>query len=184
MAMSDEKQNGVSAYLTRFLEKQKATGFADLAGLDIAFALPVTQKVLDDILAPVPFPEQIRSFRLRFGGSDLVLFEVGLNLFLFKTTVRVEARVERFVPFPHDPVLTLNLLSGGLLEMGLNVVPLPDWVHVSGRQVRLDLGKLIRDGGNGWLIPLLRDVKVNVGTGAVNITGRLVVPDAATQKDK
>jgi len=178
MAKSNEKQSGVSAYLAQFVEKQKANGFADLAGLDIAFALPVTQKVLDDLLAPVPFPEQIRSFRLRFGGNDLVLFEVGLNLFMFKTTVRVEARVERFVPFPQNPVLTLTLLSGGLLEMGLNVVPLPSWIEVAGRQVRLDLGKLLRDGGNGWLVSLLRDVKVNVGTGAVNITGRVVVPEA------
>lgn len=184
MAKSSEQQTGVSAYLTQFLQKQKANGFADLAGLDVAFAFPLTQKVLDDMLAPVPFPEQIKSFRLRFGGNDLVLFEIGLNLFLFKTTVRVEAKVERFVPFPHDPVLTLTLLSGGLLEMGLNVVPLPDWISVDRRQVRLDLGKLIRDGGNGWLVPLLREVKVNVGTGAVNVTGRVVVPEAARTTEK
>ena len=126
----------------------------------------------------MPFPEQIRGFRLRFAGDDLLVFEVGLNLFLFKTTVRVEARVERYVPFPHDPVLKLTLLSGGLVEMGLNVVPLPDWIRINGREARLDLGKLLRDGSNSWLVPLLSDVKFGVRSGVLNITGRLVVPDA------
>ena len=182
MAKSNKKQDSVSAYLTQFLERQKATGFADLAGLDVSFAVPVTQKVMDDLLAPVPFPEQVRSFRLRFGGNDLILLEVGLNLFMFKPTLRVEAQVDRHIAFPTNPVLTLNLLSGGLVEMGLNVVPLPDWITVAGRQVRLDLGKLIRDGGNGWLMSLLRDVNVYVGTGAVNITGRLAVPETAQER--
>ena len=171
-----QTETHVSRYLSQFVERQKTNGFTDLAGLDVAVSVPVMQAVLDDLLAPVPFPEQISRFRLRFSGDDLIQFEVGLNMFLFKTTVRVEARVERYVPFPHDPVLTLTLLSGGVVEMGLNVVPLPDWINVSGRQVRLDLGKLLRDGKNGWLIPLLRDVKFFVRPGVLHLTGRLSAP--------
>ncbi len=181
MANTDGKQaTAVAEYLDKLGERQKTSGLADFAGLDIALAIPITQTVLDDLLRPVPFPEPVCAFRLRFTGDDLITLEVGLNVFLFKTTVRVEARVERYVPFPRDPVLTLTLLTGGIVEMGLNVIPFPDWIKVEGRQVQLNLGKLLRDSGQEWLVSILRDVKFNVRPGVLNLTGRLVGPGAAT----
>ena len=177
MANTTEKQGALSTFLTWFWERQKTTGLSDLAGLDVAFAVPLTQPVLDDLLAGVPFPDMIRSFRLRFTGDDLILLEVALNLFLFKTTVRVEARVERYVAFPQEPVLKLTVLTRGVVEMLLNAVPLPDWIRVDGQNARLDLGKLLRDSGQEWLISVLRDVKFNVHPGVLHLTGRLVGPE-------
>ena len=50
MAQSGEiNGSGVSGYLDRFWAEQKASGFADLAGTDIAVAIPLTQAVLDDL---------------------------------------------------------------------------------------------------------------------------------------
>lgn len=178
MAETSEKQNALSDFLTWFWERQKATGLADLAGLDIAVSVPITQPVLDDLLRPVPFPDVVRSFRLRFTGQDVIVLEVGLNLFLFKTVIRAEAQVERYVPFPHDPVLKLTLLTRGVVEMGLNVVPLPDWIKIEGQNARLDLGKLLRDSGQEWLISVLRDVKFNVHPGVLHMSGRLVGPES------
>lgn len=178
MAETSEKQSALSKFLAWFWERQKATGLSDLAGLDIALSVPITQPVLDDLLGNVPFPEMIRSFRLRFIGDDLILLEVALNLFLFKTTIRAEARVERYVAFPQEPVLKLTVLTRGVVEMLLNVVPLPDWIKVEGQNARLDLGKLLRDGGQEWLISILRDVRFHVHPGVLHLSGRLVGPEA------
>lgn len=177
MADINEKPKALSDFLTWFWERQKATGLADLPGLDVAFALPITQPVLDDLLRDVPFPDVISSFRLRFTGDDLILLEVGLNLFLLKTIVRAEARVERYVPFPQEPVLKLTVLTRGVIEMLLNVAPLPAWIKVDGQNARLDTGKLLRDSGQEWLISVLRDVRFNVHPGVLHLTGRLVGPE-------
>jgi hypothetical protein len=169
-------ENAVSKYLADFFETQKTNDFKDLEGLDIALAIPLTQAVLDDLLRPVPFPEQVRSFRLRFSGPDLIVLEVGVKVLFFNTTVRIEARVERYVAFPHDPILKLTMLTGGLAELGLNVIPLPDWIQVDGKSVRLDLGYLLRQGKLDWLIKLLRDVRFNVKPGVLNLEAHITAP--------
>ncbi|MBC8137133.1 MAG: hypothetical protein H8F28_14735 [Fibrella sp.] len=179
MADTSEKQSAVSRFLTWFWERQKATGLSDLAGLDVALSIPITQPVLDDLLSDVPFPKMIRSFRLRFTGDDLILLEVAISLFLLNTTIRAEARVERYVPFPQEPVLKLTVLTRGVVEMALNVVPLPDWIKVDGQNARLDLGKLLRDSGQEWLISVLREVRFHVHPGVLHLSGRLVVPEAS-----
>ena len=50
MAETNEKQSALSTFLAWFWERQKATGLSDLAGLDIAFAVPIMQPVLDELL--------------------------------------------------------------------------------------------------------------------------------------
>ncbi len=177
MAETTGKQSALSRFLTWFWERQKATGLSDLAGLDIALAVPITQPVLDDLLRDVPFPKVIRSFRLRFTGEDRIMLEVGLNLVLINTVIRAEAHVERYVAFPQEPVLKLTVLTRGVVEMALNAVPLPEWIRVDGQSARLDLGKLLRDGGQEWLISVLRDVKFNVHSGVLYLSGRLVGPE-------
>lgn len=179
MTETSEKRGKMSSFLTWFWERQKATGLSDLAGLDIAFAVPITQPVLDDLLRDVPFPSVVRSFRLRFTGNDLIVLELGLNLMFINTVVRAEARVERYVPFPQEPVLQLTVLTRGVVEMALNVVRLPEWIKVDGQNARMDLGKLLRDSGQGWLIAVLRDVRFNVHPGVLHLSGRIVGPPQA-----
>jgi hypothetical protein len=174
----------IADFFTRLYERERAEGFPSFAGSTIHVRVPLTQRVVDDLLL-AGRPEDpakrgaVQSMRLVLLGPDHIGYEITVRTFLFTPTFQLEGRVQPVVPFPHDPRIHLTLLTGGLTGALVKAAPLPDWIGLDGRHVTLNIGMLLRRGGLDWLIPLVRSCRVSVQRGVMFWDLELATPEDA-----
>ena len=169
--------------LSAFLDRERAAGFPALAGADLSLAVPITQTVLNDLLAfglaAAPPIDGVSDISVRFAGNDLLAAQATIEKWVFKKTILVEARVERHVPFATNPVLTLTLLTRGVIEMILNVVPLPKWVSIDGSTIKVNLRDILRENGAEEWARFVHELNIFVKPGVAHLTAKITIAEKA-----
>jgi hypothetical protein len=121
---------GTMSLTERVLDEVQA-GLPRLRGAMLHGVLPVQQAVLDDVLPLLPgWPPGLR---VVLGRDQHVQIRYG--------SFHANARLHRLVALPPAPIVTIELASQ-LVALGLRVVPLPPFVHVSGRVVQVRLADI------------------------------------------
>ncbi len=170
--------------LTGLFERERKNGFASFTDTDISIAVPISQKVMDELIAfslasspPIP---AVSDLSVRFAGNDLITVQATVEKWGFRKSLVAEFRVERYIPFWQNPEIVLTLLTSGIIELVLNLVPLPNWVRVEGAKVRIHLGTLFTENNLPELNKLIREVNIAVRAGGANVTVRFCVGAART----
>ena len=170
--------------LQSILLRQQAAGFPDLQGADASITLPVSDRLLNEILAEgVTLPSQVREFQVqsRAGNRIGIRVKVGGSFF---PAVNLTLVIERQPELPASPVLVLKLEMGGLLAMAgpaRFLDSLPPGFHVVDRdRIHVDLAKLAEQRGLGEWLAYFDVMRVETAEGSLILTLRASVRSTPT----
>jgi hypothetical protein len=166
--------------LAALFTRQRGRGFADFRGAQADITLPVSDRLLNEIIAEtLPPSAPIRSLELtsRTGNRIGVRFKLGAAAFL--PPISLTLAIERQPELPASPILVLKLQMGGILSLAGSAMrfleALPPGVRVENDRILLDLPTLLAERGLADLLQYAEQVHVTTIEGAVVVAVRAAV---------
>jgi hypothetical protein len=161
------------APLGRALDQLRASRFADLKGARVSLSIPISQRLLNEIVAAaIPPSAPVRDLTVTPRPSNLLEVRARVSKFDFLPPIKVTVEIEQQPRLPDIP-LSLRLRSfPGLTAIAgtlLSPASLPRGVRLEGEHVLVDVRQLIEHAGYGDLVPLIE--RLHVGTDE----GRLIL---------
>jgi hypothetical protein len=150
--------------LTRILEQLRASRFADVKGSRLSLAIPIGERLLNDIVAAsLPPSLPVRDLTIRPRPANIIQVKARVAKFDFLPPVTVTLEIDQQPRLPDVP-LGLRLRSfPGLTSIAGSVLPpdkLPPGVRLDGERLFVDLRELLDRAGYGDLVPLIERVHV------------------------
>jgi hypothetical protein len=158
--------------LETLLSRLRTTGFSDLRGAHADVTLPVSDRLLNDLIAgSLPASAPVRDVELtsKPGNRIAVRFKVAAASFLpqLKVSLVIEGQPE----LPVSPILVLKLEMGGLLALAGPATrflsALPAGLHFVDDRLYVNLATLLAERGLGELLEYAEHVRVTTAEGAV-----------------
>jgi hypothetical protein len=156
-----------------------ADGFSDITGADASITLPLSKRLLNDLIAAaMPSSIPIRDLdvtplendrfvvRGRFGSSALI------------PTLKLHVAIEQQPVFPASPVFVVRLEGQGVMLFvgrALRMISLPRWLHVEQDRLHVDLRELAVDHRLDRYLNYIDELRVNTvaGTAVLSLRGRV-----------
>lgn len=157
--------------------RQLADGFPDLRGAEAALTLPISERLLNDVLVEIlpssipvsdlhitPEPDDRFAVRFRLGSSMLV------------PRVKITLAIDRQPDLPALPIIVLRLETTGLMTLAGPVLrllnALPAGITVKDDRIHVDVRALAERHPLGAYFDYLDELRVNTVSGAVVLTVR------------
>ena len=161
--------------IERLLRRQLAEGFADVHGAHAAITLPISERLLNELIAEtIPRSAPVTDLRVTPEAGDrfTVRFRVGSSTFL--PHVKVVLAIERQPDLPASPIVVLRLETTGLMMLAGPVLrllnALPAGIAVNDDRIHVDLRALAESRGLAGYLDYLDQLRVNTVSGAVVLT--------------
>jgi hypothetical protein len=165
--------------LQKILMRQQAAGFPDLRGAEASLTLPISDRLLNEILSEgVTLPAQVRELRVHAhaGNRIGVRVKVGAS---FLPAINLTLVIDRQPELPASPVLGLKLELGGLLSLAGPALrfldALPPGIRVDRDRIYVDLAKLAEQRGLESWLAYLDLLHVETAEGSLVVTLRAAV---------
>jgi hypothetical protein len=165
----------VDERLERVLQRQLAEGFPDVRGAQAAVTLPISERLLNEVLAEtIPRSVPVTDLRVTPEAGDrfVVRFRVGSSSLVprLKIVLAIEAQPD----LPALPILVLRLETTGLMMLAGPVLrllnALADGITVKDDRIHVDLRALAERRGIAPYLDFLDQLRVNTVGGAVVLT--------------
>jgi hypothetical protein len=163
--------------LLRLLKQQAAAGFDDLRGAEASITLPVSDRLLNEIITQaLPASAKVRDVEVRAltGNRFGVRAKIGAASFLPPVSLTVV--IDRQPELPASPVLVLRLELGGLLAVAGAAMrffgQLPPGIRIDNDRVYVDLAQLLDKQGLSGLLEHLEELQVSTTQGATILSLR------------
>lgn len=167
----------VDARLERVLRRQLAEGFPDLRGADAAITVPVSERLLNEILAEtIPRSVPVSELHVTPEPDDrfAVQFRVGSSPFI--PLVKITFAIDRQPDLPAFPVIVLRMETPGLMMLAGPVLrllnALPAGMTVKDDRIHVDLRALAERHRLATYLDYLDELRVHTVTGALVLTLR------------
>ena len=163
----------------QLLDRLLADGLSDITGAEASITLPVSKRLLNDLIAAaMPPSAPVRDLdvapldnnrfvvRGRFGSSALL------------PTLKLNLAIDQQPVFPQSPVLVLRLEGPGIMSLAgrvLRMITLPRWLHAEQDRLHVDLGMLAGQYHLDRYIKYVDELRVNTVAGAVVVSLRAKV---------
>jgi hypothetical protein len=163
--------------LEMLLSRLQATRFSDLRGARADVTLPISDRLLNDLIATaLPPSAPVRDLELtsKPGNRIAVRFKVAAASFLppMKVTLVIEGQPE----LPASPILVLKLEMGGLQSLAgpasRFLSALPPGISIIDDRVHVNLATLLAERGLAELLDYAEQVRVTTAEGAVVVAVR------------
>jgi len=163
-------------YFKGLLERQRRENFADIRGATLSAAVPLREVLVNDLLQEFVVARQsdrVRLLRVAFLDKNIVHVKASVRVLFAWPTVDIAAQIENLTNARGAPVLRLQIvpLSGGLLETFLpallSLLPFPESVTVSGRQVDINIHTVFTRRGLDEIAALIKHVEVHSRRGVL-----------------
>jgi hypothetical protein len=155
------------------LQRQQRDGFPDLAGSEVAATIPISDRVLNELIAGLlSNGGKVRDVRLRAEEGNRLTAEIQLAGPRFLPTLAVRIAIEDQPELPARPTLGLRLAGPfGLVGRAASLLPslalLPPGIALDGDRLEIDIRRLLAERGmEGWL-EYLSELRVNTRAGAI-----------------
>lgn len=162
---------GVAApAFVEILHHLQSTGFRDIAGARVAAAIPVSERLINELVAATMPPNlPVREVSVRPEANNR--FSVRLTpraSMLPQLTLKLD--IERQPEFPSSPVLVLRMATmGGLFGLAGAALPLdkmmPPGVRLDGERILVDLRAMAAQHGFADVLQYVRDLRVTTEPG-------------------
>jgi len=163
----------VDERLIRVLEQLRATRFADLAGSRLSLSIPISQRLLNEIVvAAIPPSAPVRDLTVTPAPGNRIQVRGRVAKFDFLPSITVNLEIEQQPGLPDTPLALRVRAFPGLTSMAgslLSPSALPRGVRLEGDRLLIDVRQLLEHAGYGDLLPLIE--RLHVATG----DGRLIV---------
>lgn len=167
----------------RFAElfrRQLASGFEDVRGADASIALPVSERLLNEVIArSIPRSAPVRDLHVKPQAGDQFAVRARIGSSPLLPPISLTLSIDRQPEFPASPVLILRLQMSGLLSLAgfalrfMNA--LPPGIRVEHDRVYVDLRTLLEARHLGSYLDYLNELRVNTVNGAVILSIRATV---------
>jgi hypothetical protein len=160
------------------LRQQQASGFADMAGAQATVSLPLSDRLLNQVIAAnLPPDGVLRHAELRVHAGERLTLRVTLAKPSFLPPLNVNLHIERQAQLPDSPVIVLKVSgAGGLMAMAGSAAGLanglPPGMRLDGDRIYVDLDAMLRPHGADTLLDLLEKLSVTTVEGVVTLAFR------------
>ena len=156
-----------------------ANGFSDITGAEASISLPLSKRLLNDLIAAaLPPSSPIRDLdvtplendrflvRGRFGSSPLI------------PTLKLHLAIDQQPVFPESPVVVVRLEGHGVMSFAgrvLRMISLPRWLHAEQDRLHVDLRVLAVHYRLDRYLNYIDELRVNTvaGSAVVSLRGRV-----------
>jgi len=167
----------VDERIERVWRQQLADGFPDLRGAQATITLPISERLLNQVLTEsIPRSAPVSDLHVTPEAGDrfTVSFRIGSSTILPR--LKIGLAIDREPDLPAFPVIVLKLESTGLMMLATPVLRLinavPAGVAVKDDRIHVDLRALAERHGLGAYLDQLDELRVNTVSGAVVLTVR------------
>lgn len=164
--------------LSALLLQQQAAGFADIAGARAEATIPVSDRLLNLLIAEtLPPGGAVREVQVQtHAGNRLTArVRVGRSPLLPALTLRLS--IEQQPELPASPVLVLRMASGGLMSFAGSALgfldKVPRGIRLEGDRILVDIRELMAQRGLSDLLQFGEALQVTTGDGALILGVRL-----------
>jgi hypothetical protein len=167
----------MDAWFNELLRQQALGGFPDFAGSELHASIPISDRLLNAIVArTLPPNGAVRDLLVRSDPGDRISVKITLARPSFLPPIPVTLLIHEQPRLPERPVLILRLtLARALLklvERALQVVALPPGISLVEDRVLVDIRQLLAVRGLDEPLRYLSDLQVHTQPGAVVVTVR------------
>jgi hypothetical protein len=152
----------------------QATGFRDVAGARMSAVIPVSEALIDGIIAAsIPPTAPVRAVNVRAEPGDRFSVKISARS-SFLPSLTLKLHIVRQPELPGSPVLVLRMATmGGLMGFAAAAFPvasmLPPGVRLDGEHILVDLYALAAQRGMTEVLNYVRRLRVTTGNGHVVI---------------
>lgn len=155
------------------LQRQQRDGFLDLAGTEVAATIPITDRLINELIASsLPSGGKIREILVQAEEGNRVTARVRLSASSLLPAIPVTLAIEDQPKLPEQPVLGLRLSqASGFVALAASALPsmvtLPPGISLDGDRIRLDIRRLLAERHMEGLLEHLTHLRVNTRAGAI-----------------
>jgi hypothetical protein len=162
----------------RFIQlvmRQQAAGFADVRGALATLVLPVSDRLLNEIVAEnLPPAGHVREVQLHAQTGNRIGVRVKLGSPSFLPPLNVTLVIEAQPVLPASPVLVFRLEVGGLLALAGPALRfldgLPPGIRLEGDRLYVDFAKLLAARGLDSWLAYIEQLNVTTAEGALIVS--------------
>lgn len=158
--------------LSDTLHHLEATGFRDLAGARVSAAVPISERLVNELVAAsLPPNLPVRDVSIRPEANNQISLRITPRTGLLPP-MTITLEIEQQPDLPGSPVLALRMKTmGGLFGLASAVLPianmLPPGVRLDGKRILVDLHAIAAQRGVDHLLKHLTRLTVASETGRV-----------------
>lgn len=171
------------ANLHELIVNQQRAGFPDLAGARLAAFLPVSDRLINELIArDLPPDAPVSEVTVEALPDNRIAVRARLARMAMLPPVKLTFTIVRQPALPDDPVLVLQMGSTGLLSLAGPALKffdaLPPGIAAEGDRLLVNLRALLAARGLEWLLRYVVDLQVTTTLGAVLIATNAAVETA------
>ena len=158
--------------LARLFRRQEASGFEDIRGAEAAVTLPVSDKLLNEIITEtMPASAKVRDVEVRAEAGNRFVVRAKIGAAPFLPPLNITAAIDRQPELPASPVLVLRLERGGLLSLAGPALrffdALPPGIRIDNDRLHVDVAKLLAARGLSGFLDHLEQLHVQTTEGTI-----------------
>jgi hypothetical protein len=171
----------VDPRLSRLLEQVRAARFAALAGTRLSATIPITERLLNDLLAvSIPSSAPVRDVSVQPKPSNRLRISAKLTRAEFLPPMSLTLEIESQPTLPDSPLVLRVLSLPGLMSLAgaaLSISTLlPRGIKIQERRVFVDVRILLERYGYGEVVPYVESLRVTTEEGKLVLDVQLRVP--------
>ena len=164
-----------------FFERQRQTGFHDLAGSEVTATIHLSDRLVNELVAELlPTDGKVREVQIRIDEGNQLTATVRLSGPSFLPAVPVTLEIDEQPDLPDRAVLGSKLaLPSGLMFMATSILPslvkLPTGISLNGERLRIDIRRLLAERQMESWLDYVTDLRVTTRAGALVVTFRSTI---------
>jgi hypothetical protein len=163
--------------LARVLKRQVSSGFEDLRGAEAAVTLPVSDRLLNEIITEaLPASGRLRDVEVRAQPGNRFTVRAKLGGASFLPPFNLAVAIDRQPELPASPFLVLRLEMGGLLSLAGPALrffdALPPGIRIENDRLHIDLARLLDERGLAGFLEHLDQLHVDTAEGTTILSLR------------
>jgi hypothetical protein len=172
-------------WLLALLRAQHDAGFADVAGAEVSLTLPVSDRLINQMIAErLPRGGAVSAVDVEAMPANQFSVRVKLGQSALLPPIRLGLAIERQPDLPAFPVIGLRIVSPGIAALAGALVArffhaLPPWVQFEGGRLSIDLLAAAGSAGSAEAFGYLRSLALTTAAGRVIVSIRAAVPATA-----
>ncbi len=171
--------------LDRIVEQLRASRFAELNGARASASIPLSERLLNDILAAVvPASAPVRDVSVQPKAGNRLRVSAKLARADFLPPISLTLEIERQSEPPSSPLVLRVLSFPGLMALAgaafSMATLLPPGIRLEGQRLHVDVGVLLERHGYGEMLPHLESLQVSTEEGRLVLDVSLRVGAART----
>jgi hypothetical protein len=165
----------VNEWVDRLVRQQIESGFADLRGANAVVTIPVSERLLNDILSQtLPSSGAVRDLYISPKAGDRFQVRARLGSSNLIPPIRLHVAIERQPELPSPGVLVLRLEVAGIMTLAgpflrfMNA--LPDGVVVNNDRIHIDLRELLDRYRLADYLQYVSELRIHSDDGVIVVT--------------